>query len=57
MKSWMEHDAAWATGGTDLKKEDLVREASENEAYFRNTLLQVFGNSLSLAIRVSQLMA
>jgi GMP synthase (glutamine-hydrolysing) len=51
VKSWLRHDAAWATRGTGIKKVELIREAVDHEAYFRNTFLRIFGNFLALALR------
>jgi GMP synthase-like glutamine amidotransferase len=50
VRSWMKHDGKWATQGTGLNANDLVREAVEHEAYFRNTFLRIFGNFLALAM-------
>jgi len=50
LKSWLRHDAKWATQGTGLKANELMREAVEREAYFRNTFLRIFGNFLALAM-------
>jgi GMP synthase (glutamine-hydrolysing) len=50
LKSWLSHDTRWATLGTGLKANELMREAVEHEAYFRNTFLRIFGNFLALAI-------
>jgi GMP synthase-like glutamine amidotransferase len=50
VKSWMTHDAKWATSGTGVKAEDILRDAVEHEAYFRNTFLRIFGNFLALAL-------
>jgi GMP synthase (glutamine-hydrolysing) len=48
--TWMKHDAKWATQGTGLKAGELIREAVEREAYFRNTFLRLFGNFLALVL-------
>ena len=50
VKSWLKHDAKWATQGTGIRKGELVNEAVEHEAYFRNTFLRIFGNFLALAL-------
>jgi len=50
VKSWLKHDAKWATQGTGLMKGQLVREAVEHEAYFRNTFLRIFGNFVALVL-------
>jgi GMP synthase-like glutamine amidotransferase len=50
IKSWLRHDAKWATQGTGLRKGELVREAVEHEAYFRNTFLRIFGNFVALVL-------
>lgn len=51
VRSWLRHDANWATQGTGIKKVELVREAVDHEAYFRNTFLRIFGNYLALVLR------
>jgi hypothetical protein len=51
VRSWMMHDAKWATQGTGLTEVELIREAVEYEAYFRNTFLRIFGNFLALVLR------
>ncbi len=50
VRSWMRHDARWATQGTGLRATELIREAVEHEAYFRNTFLRIFGNFLALPL-------
>jgi len=50
VKSWLRHDASWATQGTGLRKGELVSEAVEHEAYFRNTFLRIFGNFVALVL-------
>lgn len=50
LRSWLKHDAKWATQGTGLKRGELVSEAVEHEAYFRNTFLRIFGNFLALVV-------
>ncbi len=50
VRSWLKHDGEWATRGTGLKAPDIVREAVEGEAYFRNTFLRIFGNFLALVL-------
>jgi GMP synthase-like glutamine amidotransferase len=50
VKSWLRHDAKWATQGTGLRKGELVREAVEHEVYFRNTFLRIFGNFVTLVL-------
>jgi GMP synthase-like glutamine amidotransferase len=50
VKSWLRHDGKWATQGTGIKKRELVREAVEHEAYFRNTFLRIFGNFVALVL-------
>ncbi|HVB95449.1 MAG TPA: type 1 glutamine amidotransferase [Nitrososphaerales archaeon] len=50
VRNWLRHDAKWATQGTGLTRVELIREAVEHEAYFRNTFLRVFGNFLALAV-------
>lgn len=50
VRSWLKHDAKWATNGTGMRADDIVREAVEHEAYFRNTFLRIFGNFLALAL-------
>ena len=50
VRSWLRHDARWATQGTGMKKVELLREAVEHEAYFRNTFLRIFGNYLALVL-------
>lgn len=50
VRSWLKHDAEWATQGTGIRKGELVNEAVAHEAYFRNTFLRIFGNFLALAI-------
>ena len=37
VRSWLRRDAKWATQGTGIKKVELIREAVDHEAYFRNT--------------------
>jgi GMP synthase-like glutamine amidotransferase len=49
VRSWLKHDAKWATQSTGLRKGELVSEAVEHEAYFRNTFLRIFGNFVALA--------
>ena len=49
--SWIRHDAKWATQGTGLRAAELIREAIEYEAYFRNTFLRMFGNFLALVVK------
>jgi len=51
VRSWLRHDAKWATQGTGIRKGELVREAVEHESYFRNTFLRIFGNFLALALQ------
>ncbi|MDA4117281.1 MAG: type 1 glutamine amidotransferase [Thaumarchaeota archaeon] len=51
VRSWMRHDAKWATEGTGLNKEDLLREAVKNEAFLRNTFLRTFGNFVALVVQ------
>lgn len=51
VRSWLRHDAKWATQGTGIKKVELIREAVDHEAYFRNTFLRIFGNYLALVLR------
>jgi GMP synthase (glutamine-hydrolysing) len=51
VRSWLRHDAKWATQGTGIKKVELLREVVSREAYFRNTFLRVFGNYLALVLR------
>jgi GMP synthase-like glutamine amidotransferase len=51
VRSWMRHDAKWATQGTGLKSNELIREAVEHEAYFRNTFLRIFGNFVALILQ------
>jgi GMP synthase (glutamine-hydrolysing) len=50
VKSWLRHDADWATQGTGLRKGELIREAVEHEAYFRNTFLRIFGNFVAVVL-------
>jgi GMP synthase (glutamine-hydrolysing) len=50
VRSWMKHDAKWATQGTGLTAVQLIREAVEYEAYFRNTFLRIFGNFVALVL-------
>lgn len=50
VRSWLRHDAAWATKDTGVRGPELVREASDREAYFRNGFFRVFANFLSLAL-------
>ena len=50
VRSWMRHDGRWATQGTGMREGELIREAVEHEAYFRNTFLRIFGNFLALAL-------
>lgn len=50
VRSWLGHDANWATQGTGIRKVELVREAVDHEAYFRNTFLRIFGNYLALVL-------
>ena len=50
VRSWLRHDAAWATKDTGVRGAELVREASDREAYFRNGFFRVFANFLSLAL-------
>ncbi len=50
VKSWMKHDGRWATQGTGISANGLIRETVKHEAYFRNTFLRIFGNFLSLAL-------
>jgi GMP synthase (glutamine-hydrolysing) len=50
VKSWMKHDAKWATDGTGVTADDILRDAVEREAYFRNTFLRIFGNFTALAL-------
>jgi|GEM_PF-3480436 len=50
VRSWLKHDAEWATQGTGIRKGELVSEAVEHEAYFRNTFLRIFGNFLALVV-------
>jgi GMP synthase (glutamine-hydrolysing) len=51
VRSWMRHDSKWATQGTGVRATELVKEAVEDEAYYRNTFLRIFGNFLSLVLR------
>ena len=50
VRSWLKHDAQWATKGTGVKASELVSEAVQHQAYFRNTFLRVFGNFLGLVL-------
>ena len=50
VRSWMKHDGKWATQGTGLRANEVILEAVEHEAYFRNTFLRIFGNFLALAL-------
>jgi GMP synthase-like glutamine amidotransferase len=50
VRTWLKHDAKWATQGTGITKAELIREAVEHEAYYRNTFLRIFGNFLALAV-------
>lgn len=50
VRSWMRHGSKWATQGTGVRAKEVVREATEYEAYFRNTFLRIFGNFLALAV-------
>jgi GMP synthase (glutamine-hydrolysing) len=50
VKRWLRQDAKWATQGTGLRKGELVSEAVEHEAYFRNTFLRIFGNFVALVL-------
>jgi GMP synthase (glutamine-hydrolysing) len=50
VRSWMRHDAKWATQGTGIRANEVIREATEHEAYFRNTFLRIFSNFLALAV-------
>ena len=50
VRSWLRRDAKWATQGTGVTGDELVHEAFEHEAYFRNTFLRIFGNFLALAV-------
>jgi len=50
IRSWLRHDAKWATLGTGLRTRDLVGEAVEHEAYLRNTFLRIFGNFVALVL-------
>ncbi len=50
VRDWLKHDGKWATQGTGIRRVELIREAVEHEAYFRNTFLRVFGNFLALAV-------
>jgi GMP synthase-like glutamine amidotransferase len=47
VRSWLRHDSKWATQGTGIRAVELIREAVEYEAYFRNTFLRIFGNFLA----------
>jgi GMP synthase-like glutamine amidotransferase len=51
IRTWIRRDSKWATQGTGLRASELVREAVEHEAYFRNTFLRVFANFLALALK------
>lgn len=51
IRRWLRHDAKWATQGTGLRKVELIREAVEHEAYFRNTFLRIFGNFVALVLQ------
>ena len=50
VRSWMRHDSKWATQGTGVRAKEVIREATEHEAYFRNTFLRIFSNFLALAV-------
>jgi GMP synthase-like glutamine amidotransferase len=50
VRSWLRHDAKWATEGTGITRAELIRDAVEHEAYLRNTFLRIFGNFLALAV-------
>lgn len=50
VRSWLRHDGKWATQGTGLKRTELVREAVEHEAYFRNSFLRLFANFLAIVL-------
>jgi GMP synthase-like glutamine amidotransferase len=54
VRTWLKHDADWATQGTDLKKGEFVRQAVEHQAYLRNTFLRIFGNYLALVLQSSR---
>jgi GMP synthase (glutamine-hydrolysing) len=51
VRSWMRHDAKWATRGTGVRAGELVREAVHHEVYFRNTFLRLFGNFLAAVLQ------
>lgn len=50
VRSWLRHDAQWATKGTGVRGSDLIHEAVQNQAYLRNTFLRIFGNFLAKAL-------
>jgi GMP synthase (glutamine-hydrolysing) len=50
VRTWLKRDGEWATKGTGVNARDLIREAVENEAYFRNNFLRMFANFLALVL-------
>jgi GMP synthase-like glutamine amidotransferase len=50
VRSWLRHDADWAMAGTGMNASALIREAVENQSYFRNSFLRVFANFFSLVL-------
>jgi GMP synthase-like glutamine amidotransferase len=50
VRSWLRHDAKWATQGTGIRKVELMREAVEHRAYFCNTFLRIFANYLGVVL-------
>jgi GMP synthase-like glutamine amidotransferase len=50
VRRWLKHDGKWATQGSGVSAPDIVREATDREAYFRNTFLRIFGNFLALVL-------
>lgn len=50
VRSWLKHDTRWAMEGTGIRKAELVGQAVEHEAYFRDTFLRIFGNFIDLVI-------
>ncbi len=50
VRSWLKHDADGLIRGAGLRVNELVHEAEEHEAYFRNTFFRIFGNFLALVL-------
>ena len=54
VRSWLKHDADWATQRTAVEPKALIRESADREAYFRNTFFRLFGNFMAVATAIGR---